>query len=136
MVHALDRGCPAIPPEVFAAGKLAMREARTALVHRGQEAGEIRADELKLGHVIALAAEHTDGPDQADRLLALVMDGLRRGGTLPVGPTGPGSADPAEEGAEVAYQEVGGLHGREVAAAVELRPVLDAVAALGQVPYG
>jgi Transcriptional regulator SbtR-like, C-terminal domain len=37
------------------------------------------ADVLKLGHAIALAAEHApDGPDQADRLLALVMDGLRR----------------------------------------------------------
>jgi AcrR family transcriptional regulator len=82
-------------PEVFAAGKQAMREAGTALVRHAQEAGEVRgdvdvADLLKLGHAIALAAEHApDGPDQADRLLALVMDGLRHGRPLPVGPPPP-----------------------------------------------
>jgi hypothetical protein len=80
-------------PEVFAAGKRAMRDAGATLVRRAQEAGQLRedievTDVLKLGHAIALAAEHApDGPDQADRLLGLVMDGLRRGGPLPVGPT-------------------------------------------------
>jgi AcrR family transcriptional regulator len=84
-------------PEVFAAAKQAMREAGTALVRRAQEAGEVRgdvdvADLLKLGHAIALAAEHAPGgPDQADRLLALVMDGLRHGRPLPVDPSAPAS---------------------------------------------
>jgi AcrR family transcriptional regulator len=92
LAEALMSGPGERQPEVFAAGKQAMREAGSALVHRAQEAGELRGDVevtdvLKLGHAIALATEHApDGPDQADRLLALVMDGLRGGGPLPVGP--------------------------------------------------
>jgi AcrR family transcriptional regulator len=93
LAAALMSGPGERQPEVFATAKRAMREAGTALVRRAQEAGEIRGDVevgdvLKLGHAIAMAAEHApDGPDQADRLLGLVMDGLRRGGPLPVGPT-------------------------------------------------
>jgi|SoiMethySBSTD1v2_1073268.scaffolds.fasta_scaffold123393_4 AcrR family transcriptional regulator len=91
LAEALMSGPGERQPEVFAAGKQAMREAGAALVGRAQEAGEVRgdvdvADLLKLGHAIALAAEHApDGPDQADRLLALVMDGLRQGRPLPTG---------------------------------------------------
>ena len=91
LAEALMSGPGERQPEVFAAGKQAMREAGAALVGRAQAAGEVRgdvdvADLLKLGHAIALAAEHApDGPDQADRLLALVMDGLRQGRPLPTG---------------------------------------------------
>src|SRR5919198_6078872 len=46
------------------------------------------------------------------------------------------SAKPAEEPADVADQEIRRLHGREVAAAVELRPVYDVVAALPVAPDG
>jgi AcrR family transcriptional regulator len=93
LAEALMSGPGEQRPEVFAAGKQAMREAGAALVGRAQEAGELRGDVdvndlLKLGHAIALAAEHApDGPGQADRLLALVMDGLRRGGPLPASGT-------------------------------------------------
>lgn len=88
LAEALMSGPGERQPEVFAAGKQAMREAGAALVSRAQEAGEVRgdvdvADVLKLGHAIALAAEHA--PDGPDRLLALVMDGLRRGRPLPTG---------------------------------------------------
>jgi AcrR family transcriptional regulator len=89
LAEALMSGPGERRPEVFADGKRAMREAGAALVRRAQEAGQVRADVdvtdlLKLGHAIALAAEHApDGSEQADRMLALVMDGLRRGEGTP-----------------------------------------------------
>src|SRR5215213_8056638 len=46
----------------------------------------------------------------------------------------PPSPKLAEELAHVAYQQVGRFQGREVAAAVELRPVDDVVALLGEAP--
>jgi AcrR family transcriptional regulator len=57
-----------------------MRSAAGRLVARAQEAGAIRddigaVDVLKLVHGIGYASE--SAPDQADRLLAVVLDGLR-----------------------------------------------------------
>jgi len=51
-----------------------------ALLERAQQAGEIRvdldlADLLKLVNAIAIATE-SDGMDQADRLLRLILDGI------------------------------------------------------------
>mgnify|MGYP006164331197 CR=1 FL=1 len=54
-------------------------------------------------------------------------------------PPAPGraSAQLAEEGPDVVEQQVGGFHGGEVAAAVELRPVHQVVViALGEAPDG
>lgn len=58
-----------------------MDEAMQRLLGRAQAAGEVHPDlearELgRLVHAIALASEH-DGAKDADRMLALAMDGLR-----------------------------------------------------------
>ncbi len=61
----------------------AMKTAWEALLVRAQQAGEVRPDAdamdlLKLAHAIAWATDQApDGRNQADRLLAVVMDGLR-----------------------------------------------------------
>jgi AcrR family transcriptional regulator len=61
----------------------AMREAGGALLDRAQRAGTVRPDAdisdlLRLTHGIAWAADHApDGVDLTDRLLALMLDGLR-----------------------------------------------------------
>jgi AcrR family transcriptional regulator len=61
----------------------AMKSAATALLTRAQQAGAVRADLdasslMRLINAIALATEQApDGPAQADRLLSLVLDGLR-----------------------------------------------------------
>ncbi len=60
-----------------------LRAAGDTLLKRAQQAGEVRADAntpdlLKLSHAIGLAAEKSPGdPELADRLLALIIDGLR-----------------------------------------------------------
>ena len=60
-----------------------MRSSITDVLGRAQEAGYVRADAdpgdvLRLVHAISLATEWAQGdPQQADRLLALVLDGLR-----------------------------------------------------------
>jgi AcrR family transcriptional regulator len=60
-----------------------MRQAGAALLARAQEAGEVRADTdiddlLHLVIGIGLATEDArDGPALADRLLALMLDGVR-----------------------------------------------------------
>ncbi len=66
--------------ETFAWCKATSRAAATLLLERGQEAGEIRTDVtatelLHLCHGVAVAAEHA--PELADRLLGVVLDGLR-----------------------------------------------------------
>jgi len=67
---------------LYACGQ-SVRSASAELLHRAQEAGEIRpeadiSDVLKLAKGIALAAEQTGGGDDLiDRLLAIVVDGLR-----------------------------------------------------------
>lgn len=70
--------------ELAPACKVRMHAAGAALLARAQEAGTIRADLncsdlLRLVHAIALATERaSDGYEQANRLLAVMMDGLRR----------------------------------------------------------
>lgn len=66
--------------QVFAASKEAMYAAAGALLTRAQESGAVRPDAdvrdlLRLVHAIAVATEQA--PDSAERLLSLVMDGLR-----------------------------------------------------------
>jgi AcrR family transcriptional regulator len=71
-------------PEVLASCHGAMRTAGMALLTRAQQAGAVRADIevsdlLKLVSAIAVTMERAPGsPGQTERLLALVMDGLRR----------------------------------------------------------
>lgn len=61
----------------------AMRTAGSALVVRAQQAGEIRTDVdaisvLKLVNAVAWASEQSpDGPDHTEKMLTIVMDGLR-----------------------------------------------------------
>lgn len=56
--------------------------AATALLSRAQQAGAVRPevtpiDLLRLSHAVALATQRAaDGPDQAERLLSLMLDGL------------------------------------------------------------
>ncbi len=59
-----------------------MRISVTDVLTRAQEAGVVRADAdptdlLRLVHAISLTTEWAPDPGQADRLLALVLDGLR-----------------------------------------------------------
>jgi AcrR family transcriptional regulator len=66
--------------QVFAACKESLNAAATALLTRAQESGAVRPDAdakdlLRLVHAIAVAIEQD--PPAADRLLTLVMDGLR-----------------------------------------------------------
>jgi AcrR family transcriptional regulator len=60
--------------------RTAMRDAAEAMVARAREAGLIRpevspSDLLRLGHAVAYAAEAA--PEDADRLLSYMLDGLR-----------------------------------------------------------
>jgi AcrR family transcriptional regulator len=66
--------------QVFASCKQALYAAARALLTRAQETGTVRADAdvddlLRLVHAIAVATEQA--PDGGERLLSLVMDGLR-----------------------------------------------------------
>lgn len=66
--------------ELFAWCRDALRGAGAALLHAAQQAGTVRtdvdsADLLRLGHSIAVATEHS--PQDAERLLTVVLDGLR-----------------------------------------------------------
>jgi AcrR family transcriptional regulator len=71
--------------EVFLYCRGRIRDAGGRLLSRAQQSGEVRADAnlddlFKLIHGISVATEQApDGTDQADRLVALVMDGLRHG---------------------------------------------------------
>jgi AcrR family transcriptional regulator len=66
--------------ELFAWCRDALRDAGGALLQAAQRAGTVRtdvdaADLLRLGHSIAVATEHA--PEDAERLLTVVLDGLR-----------------------------------------------------------
>lgn len=66
--------------ETYAWCHATLRDAAAALVTRAQQAGAIRPDVtpmdvLRLCHGVAVATEHA--PDDADRLLAVLIDGLR-----------------------------------------------------------
>ncbi|HWG62136.1 MAG TPA: TetR/AcrR family transcriptional regulator [Streptosporangiaceae bacterium] len=76
-----------------------VREAAASLLEPAQRAGEIRADIdaadlLKLSHAIAVAAERpSPQPGTADRLLTLMLEGLRANGAQAAG--GPSEGAPA-----------------------------------------
>ncbi len=71
--------------EVVSSCSAMIREAVVPLLERAQQAGEIRpdvdvADLLKLSHAISVACEYPSAhPDQAQRLLSVMLDGLRHG---------------------------------------------------------
>ncbi len=69
--------------ELISTCSLIMRSAATTLLRRAQEAGVVRADAnatdtLRLVHAVSMAVEREPADQgQADRLLGLIMDGLR-----------------------------------------------------------
>ena len=69
--------------ELLSTCSLIMRSAATTLLKRAQEAGVVRADAdatdlLRLVHAVSMAVEREPADrGQADRLLGLIMDGLR-----------------------------------------------------------
>jgi AcrR family transcriptional regulator len=71
--------------EVVSSCSAMVREAVVPLLARAQQAGEIRADVdvtdlLKLSHAISVACEYpSPHSDQAQRLLTVMLDGLRSG---------------------------------------------------------
>ncbi len=76
--------------DLVSACKVRMREVGADLLARAQQAGAVRSDMeigdlLRLVHSIALASEQTaGGTERAERLLSLMLDGLRRqGATVP-----------------------------------------------------
>ena len=67
--------------ELMSSGSRMVRGAATDILAAAQEAGVARADAnpadlMRLIHAISLTAEWADDQEQADRLLALVLDGL------------------------------------------------------------
>ncbi len=75
--------------ELLSSCSAVMRESAAALLSRAQQAGTVRADAsaadvLRLVHAISMAIERAPADDgQADRLIALVIDGLRYQGATP-----------------------------------------------------
>jgi AcrR family transcriptional regulator len=71
--------------EIFSACSTVIRQAVESLLARAQEAGEIRRDVdagdiMRLSHAITVATERAPGhPEQAERLLRLMLDGLHAG---------------------------------------------------------
>ncbi len=66
--------------ELISSCWMAMHDAAERLLAQAQQAGVVRADVsaedvLRLAHGIVVTTEHS--PEQADRLLSLVLDGLR-----------------------------------------------------------
>ena len=80
--------------EVVSSCSAMVREAVVPLLARAQAAGEIRADVdvtdlLKLSHAISVACEYPSShSDQAQRLLTVMLDGLRSGAAPPAEPAG------------------------------------------------
>jgi AcrR family transcriptional regulator len=70
--------------ELLSSCGAAIRESATALLSRAQQSGTVRADAsasdlLRIVHAISMAVERPPTDDgQADRLLGLILDGLRR----------------------------------------------------------
>lgn len=83
--------------ELLSASRTVLCDATDALLERAQQAGVARADVrgtdvLRLAHGLSMAADIGSDPGQADRMLALVLDGLIRpaaspGNGLPASPT-------------------------------------------------
>ena len=70
--------------ELLSSCGVAIRESATALLSRAQQSGTVRADAsasdlLRIVHAISMAVERPPADDgKADRLLGLIVDGLRR----------------------------------------------------------
>jgi AcrR family transcriptional regulator len=67
--------------KLLSASREVLLGATDALVERAQRAGAVRADVrgadvLRLAHGVSMAADMGQDPGQADRMLALVLDGL------------------------------------------------------------
>jgi AcrR family transcriptional regulator len=67
--------------ELLSSARPVLLGATDALVERAQRAGAVRADVrgadvLRLAHGVSMAADMGQDPGQADRMLALVLDGL------------------------------------------------------------
>jgi hypothetical protein len=83
-----------------------VREAVVPLLARAQQAGEIRpdvdvSDLLKMSHAISVACEYPSShSDQAQRLLTVMLDGLRHGaGPAGAGPVGSSPVGASPDGA-------------------------------------
>ena len=68
--------------ELLSSCSAALRESATALLSRAQQSGTVRADAsasdlLRIVHAISVAMERPADAGQADRLIGLVVDGLR-----------------------------------------------------------
>ena len=94
--------------EVVSSCSAMVREAVVPLLARAQEAGEIRpdvdvADLLKMSHAISVACEYPSAhSDQAQRLLSVMLDGLRSGAARPGARPGPGARARADQPASAA----------------------------------
>lgn len=67
--------------ELLSSCRTVLRDATDALLERAQRAGAARADVrgtdvIRLAHGVSMAADMGQDPGQADRMLALVLDGL------------------------------------------------------------
>jgi AcrR family transcriptional regulator len=71
--------------EIFSACSTVIRQSVESLLARAQEAGQVRPDVdagdiMRLSHAITVATERSPAPpEQAERLLGLMLDGLRAG---------------------------------------------------------
>ncbi len=68
--------------ELLSACSKQIKEAAESLLDRAQQAGAVRADIdpkdlMRLVHAVNIATEKTPEPGQADRMLALILDGMR-----------------------------------------------------------
>jgi AcrR family transcriptional regulator len=74
--------------ELLSSCRDVLRDATDELVVRAQRAGAVRADVrgsdvMRLAHALSMAADMGQDPGQADRMLALVLDGLLSHGGRP-----------------------------------------------------
>ena len=68
--------------ELLSACATEIRGAAESLLARARQAGVVRQDAdtqdvIRLVHAVSIATEKATDPEQADRMLALIMDGLR-----------------------------------------------------------
>jgi AcrR family transcriptional regulator len=68
--------------ELMATCKQVIRASVQELIARGQQAGQVRPDAdasdlIRLVHAVTIATEMAPDPGQADRMLELILDGLR-----------------------------------------------------------
>jgi AcrR family transcriptional regulator len=68
--------------ELLSACSKQIKEAAESLLTRAQQAGAVRTDVdpkdlMRLVHAVNIATEKTPEPGQADRMLALILDGMR-----------------------------------------------------------